>query len=129
MKSKFKTTLSGTWLDDDKSYRLDSDLIYYSELLDYEVIMPKGSITDFASVPRVPIIYWFFGGRAHHESAIHDYLYSTGKVNKVLADKVFLEAMECRKKNRFIRYPMYWGVRIGGSKAWKDHRKNDKNGK
>ena len=109
----------------DKDVRSVRDLIYYSELLDYEIKVPIGFVTDFASVPRLPIIYSLFGDRAHHEAVIHDYLYKTGKVNKELADKVFLEAMKCRDKNWSIRYPMYWGVKFGASKAWNDHRKND----
>lgn len=122
MKSEFRTPLSGDWIDDEH-FQLDKELVYFSELLNYQIIVPSSFETDFASVPRVPIAFWFFGDRAHHESVIHDYLYATGKVNKQLADKVFLEAMEVRGKNWFIRRSMYLGVVLGGWKAWRDHRK------
>ena len=109
----------------DKEWELTSDLVYYSRILRYEIRVPKGRKTDFASVPRVPVAYWFWGGRCHKESALHDYLYQTGKVNKQLADRIFLEAMKSRKKNMIIRDPMYWGVVLGGGKAWRGHRDND----
>jgi hypothetical protein len=65
-----------------------------------------------------------FGDRAHHESVIHDYLYridSVPCVGRKQADDVFLEAMEARGKGFFVRYSMYWGVRMGGWTAY--HKK------
>jgi len=39
-----------------------------------------------------------------------------------MANKIFKEAMHCRKKSMFIRYPMYAGVVIGGYPSY--HKKN-----
>jgi len=98
---------------------LYSPLKYRSELLERVITVPKGFITDLASVPRIPFIFSLFGDRAHHESVLHDYLYQTHIVSRKKADKVFYEAMKCRQKNGFIRRCMYWGVRLFGYFAYK----------
>ena len=121
LKSEFKSTLSGDYLDDDKTFKLDSDLVYYSELLDWTIYVPRGFETDFASVPRLPIIYSLFGDKAHHESVIHDHLYRIlpHLCTRKEADQVFLEAMKARGKSWFIRNAMYQGVRMGGKSSWR----------
>ena len=122
--AKFLTHLDGRWIDDER-FMLLADLIYESDILGLQVIVPKGFITDFASVPRVPVIYFAFGDRAHHESVLHDALYKTGTVSRKMADAVFLEAMKARGKKWWIRTGMWWGVRLGGHGEWKQHREKD----
>mgnify|MGYP001582945821 CR=1 FL=1 len=137
MESKFLTSLDGRWLDD-KRFMLLADLIYQSNLLKGSFVIPKGFVTDFASVPRVPVAYTLFGNRAHHESVPHDYFYQTHRleeikcgdllqknttIGKATADKIFLEAMEARGKSKFVRYAMYWGVVLGGYSSYKSGQK------
>lgn len=124
MKSQFLTELETRQMDD-KTCLLISPLVYQSELLNKTVTIPTGFKTDFASVPRVPIAYWFYGNRAHRESVLHDYLYFLGDTSRGAADKVFLEAMKARNKNILVRWPIFLGVRIGGWVAWKSHRKRE----
>ena len=100
----------------DKIWVLKSPLIYESDSIGL-IKVPTGFETDFASVPRVPIAFWFYGDTAHRESVIHDYLYKIDtkpKYARKIIDSVFLEAMECRMKPWYVKYPMYWGVRLGG---------------
>jgi len=120
MKSGFLTTLQGEWIDD-KNFKLTSGLIYNSKLLNMTLKVPSGFITDFASVPRVPIAYTLFGNKAHHESVIHDYLYRTTPhlCTRRQADNVFKEAMTSRKKGFFVKGSMWLGVRLGGKSSWK----------
>ena len=114
--SEFITELSSSlYQDNDRIWILDKQLIYKSDLVG-KVVVPVRFITDFASVPRFPIIYSLWGARAHREAVIHDYLFrsnSRPEVSFSTANKVFLEAMKCRGKPAYIRYPMYWGVCIG----------------
>ncbi len=117
MTPKFLTMLQGEWLDDVR-FQLLAPLIYDSEVAGIEITVPTGFVTDFASVPRLPIVYGLFGDKAHHESVPHDYLYQTHLTTKEVADKVFLEAMKARGKSRFIRYAMYWGVVLGGQSSY-----------
>lgn len=117
--SKFLTSLDARCLDDGHLWVLLSDLVYQSKLLQTVITVPKGFHTDFASVPRLPIAYWFFGNRAHHESVPHDWIYQTHCFTKKEADRVFLEAMIVRNKSWFIRQPMYRAVYLGGGHAYR----------
>jgi hypothetical protein len=121
--SFFLTALDARCLDDG-SWVVQAPLRYRSALLNCIVEVPAGFRTDFASVPRVPIVYMAWGDRAHHEAVIHDYLYridSAPFVARSVADRVFLEAMCARGKSCGVRWPMYLGVRLGGWTAY--HRK------
>ena len=122
MKSEFLTELDFRMKEgSDSIYILDNPLIYYSSYLkslglDPIVRAEAGFNTDLASVPRVPIIYAMWGGRAHREAVIHDFLFRTDSIPEVSfssANWVFLEAMKARGKPFYIRHPMYLGVSCG----------------
>ena len=100
----------------DTLWQLHRNLIYQSDLLARTFVVPKGFVTDLASVPRIPIVYQAWGGRCHREAVVHDYLYridSKPLVSFMMANRVFLEAAEARGKSPFIRYPMFWGTCLG----------------
>jgi len=128
--AEFLTDLDIHEIDDDCLWVLDSPLIYRSDIPQVGVVLvPVGFYTDFASVPRVPLAYMFFGGKSHRESVIHDYLYrcdSVPVVERSVADSVFKEAMDCRGKGFFTRYAMFAGVRLGGWTAYHQKRVGDK---
>ena len=118
-KAMFLTELEAKLIDDDKVCELLSPLKYYSKILQREVEAPTGFQTDLASVPRVPIAYYFWGARCHREAVVHDYLCrinSDPVVGLETANAIFQEAMEVRNKPWYIRKPMYWGVCFG---TWK----------
>lgn len=120
MISKFLTELSVSPIgDDDKLWRTNEELQYQSHIFNGVITVPKGFVTDFSSVPKVPVVYETFGNRAHRESVIHDFLYQTHLVSKWKADRIFLEAMKARNKPIWVRYGMYWGVVLGGFSAYK----------
>lgn len=104
-----------------RTWCLLSPLLFYSAILDEVVEAPPGFHSDFASVLRIPVIFWLWGDRAHHESVIHDYLYRANAkpaVTQHTADLVFREAMIARRKSRLIYQPMYAGVRAFGWTAY-----------
>lgn len=76
------------------------------------VKVPAGFITDGASVPRLPLAYMLFGGRARKAATLHDYCYSQHR-NRAQADAIFLAGME-HEESGFVRLFMYLGVRLGG---------------
>lgn len=123
--AKFLTELLDARLkDDDCIWVLDSPLIYESDIVG-KIVVPAGFETDFASVPRIPIFYFLFGNRAHREAVLHDYLYRINSVPQATysqANDVFFEAMKLRGKAFYVRYPMWWGVCLGGWTAW--HKRN-----
>jgi hypothetical protein len=114
--SEFLTELKTKLVDDDTIWELCDPLLYWSEYLQYTIVVPAGFRTDFASVPRVPVAYTLFGDRAHREAVIHDYLFRKDSIPKVSfmdANIVFLEAMTLRGKSPFVRYSMFLGVCLG----------------
>lgn len=117
--SNFETDLDTRVLND-RVYQLNCPLIYRSDTLGL-IAVPAGFQTDFASVPRLPIIYEMWGDRAHREAVIHDYLYrkdSIPVVDRAIADSVFKEAMKSTGKPWRIWWWMWMGVRAGGWTAY-----------
>ncbi len=95
-------------------WRLLSPLVYDSELLGFITTVPTGHETDLASVPRLPLIYLLAGDTAHEASVVHDYLYSTGDVQRATADAVFREAMAVVGEPAWRRWAMWAAVRAFG---------------
>ena len=126
--SKFLTELDARLKDDDRIWILGSPLIYESDILG-RIEVPAGFNTDFASVPRLPIVYMLYGDRAHRESVVHDWLYRIDSIPPATYDQandVFLEAMECRGKRWLVRKFMYWGVCVGGFTSYHKRFVGDK---
>ena len=110
--------------DSDTIYVLGAPLLYKSDALGL-IEIPTEFQTDFASVPRIPIIYAAWGDKAHREAVLHDYLYRTDSepvVSFMQANGEFLDAMKSRSKPWRVRYPMYWGVCAGGYFSYHKHK-------
>lgn len=118
--SRFVTRLAATNLDPDFAggrglWELVEDLVYESDCAAMTITVPAGFKTDFASVLRLPVIYLFFGDKAHAPATVHDYLYNTGIVPRKTADDVFFEAMKIGTKLSALERRMMWAaVRIFG---------------
>lgn len=91
-----------------------SPLVYQSDRLGRIITVPAGFETDYASVPRLPFAYLFFGGIAKKAATLHDYLYRTGLVSRADADATFKEAMLVSDVSGWRAWPMYAGVRAFG---------------
>jgi len=118
--SKFLTDLYVTLLDDTANngrgaWRLDKPLEYASEVAGQTIVVPAMFVTDFSSVPRLPLAYLLAGDCAHKAAVVHDYLYRTGGLPRSLADLVFLEAAFVSGVPWWRRFLLYLGVRVGGS--------------
>jgi len=91
---------------------------YIDRELDIKVIVPEGSKTDFASVPRV---FWNIlppWGRYGWAAVIHDYLYRHGMYNRMIADLVFLHAMRELDVPEWKQTVMFEAVRLFGKSAY-----------
>jgi len=84
---------------------------------DEVITVPKGTITDLTSVPRV---FWaMFPPHDTYAKAaiIHDWLYEK-QAGKEYADRVFLEAMTVLNVPRWKREILYRAVVLFGQKAY-----------
>ena len=95
--SEFKTSLDVRWKGEDDDgvpcWELLSELVYSSDLLGRDVCVPDGFVTDFASVPRIPLAYLMAGNTGHRAAVIHDYLLHSKEIERIRADDVFYEAL------------------------------------
>jgi len=105
----------------EKDWLLTAPLQYYSALLDRILTVPAGFVTDFASVPRLPFMYWFTGGLAQAPAALHDWIYRTPEVDitRSQGDAVFEEAISARGYWEARSWFMWLGVRLGGWSSYK----------
>ena len=86
--------------------------------------VPKGTLTDFASVPRG--LWNIFPPDGEYTSAavVHDFIYGLrGKLpsktyTREEADKIFAEAMQVLGVPFWKRYTMFYAVRAGGWVYW-----------
>lgn len=120
--SQFLDALNVTEIDDSIFAICDHPFRYESDLAGL-ITVPVGFYTDFASVPRLGIVYAMLGDRAHEPAVVHDWLYYAAITTRDMADDVLMEAMNVLGLPFWQRYPIWWGVRLGGWAAWNTHRK------
>lgn len=101
------------------SWRLLSPLQYQSDIAKSTIEVPTGFVTDFASVPRLPVTYALAGDTAHKAATLHDYLYSTGEFPRSVADAVLKEAALAEGVPSWRAWLIYTGVRLGGAAFYK----------
>lgn len=128
-------------------FALTAPLFYTSNTLEEVIEVPEGFVTDFASVPRLPLVYMFLGNLGNSAATLHDFLYtyphipnkkSTAKpVTKEIADRILqgaiIDGMTKATENddvnnlikylrtleyKLIAYLFYLGVKIGGNSHW-----------
>ena len=89
--------------------------------LDFTVTVPVGFYTDFASVPRLPVLYASLGNTGHEAALVHDYLYRSNaepNASKDTADRTFYDALiEMGLSERHAAI-MYDGVVLGGAGSY-----------
>jgi len=94
---------------------------YRSDVLGRTIKIERGFLTDYASVPRLPLLYLLFGDTAHKSAVIHDWLYHHHEIcNEQTANKVFFEAMKVEGIPAWRRFGLYLGVKLGGKSSWEE---------
>lgn len=92
------------------------------------ILVKKGTVTDFASVPKIIQPFIQKVGKHSIASMVHDYLYSkyndTG-INKTLADKIFLYLMKQSGVGLIKRTLMYNAVVMFGHPFWQPKIENE----
>ena len=119
--SAFLNNLNVILLQDNASggkWQLSSTLLYASDIVDGLITVPSGFITDFASVPRLPVVYLLNGDTAHAAAVVHDYLYAAAYIPRNLADKILYEAMRVTGVPLWRAGAMYAAVRLFGGQFY-----------
>ena len=139
--SSFTTPLIVTPLADGKHWELIEPFEYHvgSKESNEIITVPKGYVTNFASIPQ---IFWNIlppVGTYGKAAVIHDWLYqNNGKIvlmtksgnywlvkqyTRKQCDDIFLEAMVVLKTGRLARWMIYSHVRWWGWIVWNNYMK------
>lgn len=118
----------GRYLENGKDFQFEENIAYHVGSEDSEeiILVPEGSVTDWASIPRAlrNIITEYKGKKA---AAVHDYLYRTlglgGKYSRKRCDEIFLEALIVLGVPTIQSHILYRGVRLGGWVPWNEVKK------
>lgn len=91
----------------------------------FHFTVPKGFDTNLASIP--PGLRSIFNRLEHRKEAVaHDYLYDitcTINLKRKRCDQLFYEFLVARGMNKFKAWCYYIGVRVGGGREYKKHKK------
>ena len=96
------------------------------KMLDSDLIIPNGFVTDFSSVPR---LIWTLippYGKSVNPSILHDYMYVNGvysawfgsKTARYVADRLFYQHLREAGVSKLQSYLMYAAVRIFGKSRY-----------
>lgn len=104
---------------DNKQWVLFDDMKYEVGGSGVVITVPKGFVTDFASIPQA---FWSAGlspnGLYSKAAVVHDYLYWTQTCSRAQADNLLMIAMKESGVSTGTRLLVYEGVRAGGEGAW-----------
>ena len=104
---------------DNREWVLMKDMTYRVGSSTFVITVPKGFVTDFASIPEV---FWSVdlspNGRYSKGAIVHDYLYWTQGCTREQADNILDIAMKEHDVAFVTRSSVYGGVRLGGGSAW-----------
>ena len=101
-------------------WELDEDFGFHSDAMGMDIWARKGEQTDFASIPRAPIIFVMEGDKGHKAAVIHDHLYreSPHTMNRLNADNILKEALLVEGFTEDEAQAWWVGVRFGGGGHW-----------
>lgn len=94
---------------------------------DVTFVVPVGFKTDFASVPRLPIVYEKFGNTGDKPATGHDYLYTIADRSREWCDAVFHHGLLAIGMDEVSAQLMYDGVRLGGESHFGNKSANSPN--
>lgn len=114
---------------DNKDWVTAQDMVYTIGTTTEKIVVPKGFVTDFASIPQ-PL--WSFGlsphGQYSRAAVIHDYLYWTQGCTRDQSDRLLVIAMKESAVHKFDELVIFQGVDKGGAGAWSTNAKERREG-
>jgi hypothetical protein len=88
-----------------------------------KLTVPKGTISNGASVPKLLRGIYSNIGRYTLPSVLHDYLYENNMYSRKFADRQFLVDMGRTNTDKFTKWLFYIVVRIFGGLNWNKYKK------
>jgi Protein of unknown function (DUF1353) len=113
---------------DGSHWVLEKPLRYRLKETNETIEVPRGFVTDFASIPRVAWSVMAPTDRPGRAGIIHDWLYWDQGCSREQADKIMLLGMEETGVNRVKRSLIYRALRLAGGFAWNDNAKTRASG-
>ena len=92
------------------------------------ILIPRGFVTDFASVPQT---FWAWmppTGRYGLPAIVHDWLYWDQRLARSEADDIFGDALNDLAVSSWRRFVLYRSVRWFGGKYWHENALAKQNG-
>ena len=124
--SNFTSKLVLEYIPEKNLWRTDRELVYYIDKEGGEkIVVPKGFITDLASVPWPASLIIPKSGRFNSAAVLHDFLYFTKLFSRKKSDLIFYQAMQVLGVPLLKRWLMHKSVRLFGWLAWNKHRKRN----
>lgn len=111
----FRTELVSNYLKGTNNVQLLAPLAYWCPRTKQEYVVPKGFISDFASIPWV--FYSLVGVPSDHRwresSVLHDFLCRTGIIPRKEADQIWYDSLRYAGLGYWKAQTLYLAVRIG----------------
>jgi hypothetical protein len=104
---------------DNKFWITVEDMDYVIGSTNDRIVVPKGFVTDFASIPQA---LWSLGlsphGQYSRAAVVHDYLYWSQACTRAQSDRLLVIAMKESSVSGFDEFLVYQGVDKGGTRPW-----------
>lgn len=104
---------------DNKFWIVVEDMEYVIGRTSDRIVVPKGFVTDFASIPQ---LFWGLGlspyGQYSRAAIVHDYLYWSQGCTREQADRLLVIAMKESNVSGFDEFVVYRGVDDWGGGPW-----------
>ena len=126
----FKSPMIASPTGDGKYWVLQEQLEYIHPKTNQLYVVPRGFVTDLASVPR---LFWAAFppcGQYTTAAVLHDYLYwvQSNECDRECADEILLIAMAEADVDLVSRNAIYTAVRAGGSSSWNENARLKESG-
>lgn len=114
VKSESAAHKNDVWIVD-RDYRIE----YTRGGVTTQLVVPKGTATNFASVPWFARIIVPVSGKHTEASVVHDFCYAGKVLPRFESDWLFLTGMRTAGVRPWRRWTAYTAVRFGGAGAYR----------
>lgn len=105
-----------------RAFILHSAMVWEIGSTGVSIDVPKGFVTDFASIPRPLWSVYSPHDQYSRAAVVHDYLYWSQLCTREQADNLFMIAMKESEVSEVTRNIIYSAVVAGGESAWETNR-------